>query len=68
MSADLNTVLESATLPEDAVEVARIGEAWGVRGWFRIIPYSSLPEAPWSSSPNAAIRLPGPRFAGNTAP
>ena len=45
MSADLNTVLESATLPEDAVEVARIGEAWGVRGWFRIIPYSSLPEA-----------------------
>ena len=49
MSADLNSILEPATLPEDAVEVARIGEAWGVRGWFRIIPYSSLPEALFSA-------------------
>lgn len=49
MSTDLNTLLESASLPQDAVEVARIGEAWGVRGWFRIIPYNSLPEALFSS-------------------
>ncbi|WP_353233594.1 ribosome maturation factor RimM [Diaphorobacter ruginosibacter] len=37
--------LQSATLPSDAVEVGRIGEAWGIKGWFKIIPYSADPEA-----------------------
>lgn len=44
MSAEL-PVLSSATLPADAVEVGRIGEAWGIKGWFKIVPYSSEPEA-----------------------
>ncbi len=42
---DLNTLLPHATLPADAVEVARVGQAWGVRGWFHIIPYSPDAEA-----------------------
>ena len=37
--------LESAVLPDDAVEVARIGEAWGVKGWFKVLTYSASPEA-----------------------
>jgi len=37
--------LEPATLPDDAVEVARVGEAWGVKGWFKVLPYSASPEA-----------------------
>ena len=44
MPADL-PVLQSATLPTDAVEVGRIGEAWGIKGWFKIVPYSANPEA-----------------------
>ena len=44
MPADL-PVLQSATLPDDAVEVGRIGEAWGIKGWFKIVPYSANPEA-----------------------
>ena len=44
MPADL-PVLQSATLPSDAVEVGRIGEAWGIKGWFKIVPYSANPEA-----------------------
>jgi 16S rRNA processing protein RimM len=35
--------------PQDAVEVARIGEAWGVKGWFRVIPFASDPQAIFSS-------------------
>jgi 16S rRNA processing protein RimM len=35
--------------PEDAVEVARIGEAWGVKGWFRVIPFATDPQAIFSS-------------------
>ncbi|MDR2332649.1 MAG: ribosome maturation factor RimM [Burkholderiaceae bacterium] len=44
MPAEL-PVLQSATLPPDAVEVGRIGEAWGIKGWFKIVPYSADPEA-----------------------
>lgn len=37
--------LESAALPEDAVEVGRIADAWGVKGWFKVIAYNAAPEA-----------------------
>ena len=38
-------ILEAAELPPDAVEVGRIADAWGVKGWFKVLPYSSAPEA-----------------------
>jgi 16S rRNA processing protein RimM len=41
--------LDAATLPEDAIEVGRIADAWGVKGWFKVIPYSNNPEALFSS-------------------
>ncbi len=40
--------LEPANLPDDAVEVGRILDAWGVKGWFKIQPYSASPEALFS--------------------
>jgi len=42
-------MLESADLPPDAVEVGRITDAWGVKGWFKVLPYSSAPEALFAS-------------------
>ncbi len=41
--------LESAELPADAVEIGRIAEAWGIKGWFKVLPYSADPEALFSS-------------------
>jgi 16S rRNA processing protein RimM len=41
--------LEAAELPQDAVEVGRIADAWGVKGWFKVIPHSASPEALFSS-------------------
>ena len=41
--------LEPADLPADAVEVARIHDAWGVKGWFKVLPHSASPEALFSS-------------------
>ena len=41
--------LESAELPADAVEVGRIADAWGIKGWFKVLPYSASPEALFSS-------------------
>ena len=41
--------LEAAELPADAIEVGRISDAWGIKGWFKVIPYSNDPQALFSS-------------------
>ena len=41
--------LEAAELPADAIEVGRIADAWGIKGWFKVLPYSAAPEALFSS-------------------
>jgi len=41
--------LESAELPADAIEVGRIVDAWGIKGWFKVQAYSASPEALFSS-------------------
>lgn len=41
--------LEAAELPADAIEVGRILDAWGVKGWFKVLPHSASPEALFSS-------------------
>jgi len=41
--------LEAADLPSDAIEVGRINDAWGIQGWFKVLPYSADPEALFSS-------------------
>ena len=47
--AGLPAGLEAALLPADAIEVGRIADAWGVKGWFKVIPHSASPEALFSS-------------------
>lgn len=37
--------LEPADLPADAIEVGRVSDAWGIKGWFKVLPYSAEPEA-----------------------
>lgn len=61
--------------PEDAVEVARIGEAWGIQGGFKVQPFSGDPQAlfctkrwflrPAEVQPGAAVR---PGAAASAAP
>ena len=41
--------LEATDLPADSIEVGRIADAWGVKGWFKVVPYSPEPEALFSS-------------------
>ena len=41
--------LDAAELPADAIEVGRVADAWGIKGWFRILPHSATPEALFSS-------------------
>ncbi|MBS0468582.1 MAG: ribosome maturation factor RimM [Proteobacteria bacterium] len=42
-------ILQAAELPQDAVEIGRITDAWGVKGWFKVLSYSSAPEALFAS-------------------
>lgn len=37
--------LQASSLPGDAIEVGRILDAWGVKGWIKILPYNKAPEA-----------------------
>jgi 16S rRNA processing protein RimM len=41
--------LDAAELPADAIEVGRILDAWGIKGWFKVLPYSADPEALFTS-------------------
>ncbi len=61
---------EEAVLPEDAVELARVLGAWGVRGGIKVKPFSAQPEAllaarRWWLSPvpaaGGSTRAPGER-------
>ena len=40
---------ESADMPADAVEVGRVVDAWGIKGWIKVQPYSAEPQALFSS-------------------
>jgi 16S rRNA processing protein RimM len=48
-STAMLTPLETAELPADAIEVGRIADAWGIKGWFKVLPHSASPEALFSS-------------------
>ncbi|SFM07806.1 ribosome maturation factor RimM [Variovorax sp. OV329] len=57
--------LEAAELPADAIEVGRIADAWGIKGWFKVLPHSAQPEALFSSK-RWFLKPPG-AVAGATA-
>lgn len=48
-AASLPADLEPADLPADAIEVGRILDAWGVKGWFKVLPHSADPQALFST-------------------
>jgi 16S rRNA processing protein RimM len=54
----------SDTLPDDAVEVARIIGAYGVKGWIRVQPFADDPQALFSSKRWYLKPPDGPRPAG----
>lgn len=48
-AASLPPDIEPADLPADAIEVGRIADAWGIKGWFKVLPHSADPQALFSS-------------------
>lgn len=49
-AATLPAAIEPAELPADAIEVGRIADAWGIKGWFKVLPHSADPQALFSST------------------
>ena len=37
--------LKASALPDDSVEVGRVLDAWGIKGWLKILPHSTDPKA-----------------------
>lgn len=65
--------LVASTLPADALEVGRILDAWGVKGWVKILPHSTDPEALFSAKlwflqvPDAKFRPGFALFSGTVS-
>ena len=49
MAAASDPSASDAEFPADAIEVARVLDAWGVKGWIRVQPYAKDPQALFSS-------------------
>jgi 16S rRNA processing protein RimM len=49
MNAAVPGFTDEPAWPEDAIEVARIAGSWGVKGWFKVVPFAADPQAIFSS-------------------
>lgn len=65
--------LHTAAMPEDAIEVGRILDAWGVKGWVKVLPHSTEPEALFAAkdwflqTPEARFRPGFSAFSGTVS-
>jgi 16S rRNA processing protein RimM len=68
-----SSILTPSSLPDDAIEVGRILDAWGVKGWVKILPHSTDPEALFSAkiwylqAPDAKFRPGFSLFSGTVS-
>lgn len=53
--------------PADAVEVARVIDAWGVKGWIKLQPFATDPQALFSSR-RWHVKLPAHAISGPAIP
>ena len=66
----MSSGLTPSALPDDAIEVGRILDAWGVKGWLKVLPHSTHPEALFSAkswflqAPDAKFRPGFNAFSG----
>lgn len=58
----MSAAFEPSALPTDAVELGRVQDAWGIKGWVRIQPHSADTEALFSSD-RWFLQPPEARFA-----
>lgn len=62
MSHPASGAFKASPLPDDAVELGRIQDAWGIKGWVRILPHSADTSALIASS-SWFLQPPEARFA-----
>lgn len=62
---------ETAAWPDDAVEVGRVVDAWGIKGWIKVLPFAKDPQALFSSkrwylkAPESRLGQPRPASTSN---
>nr|WP_066268572.1 ribosome maturation factor RimM [Hydrogenophaga palleronii] len=62
MNNPASGAFKASSLPDDAVELGRIQDAWGIKGWVRILPHSADTSALLASS-QWFLQPPEARFA-----
>ena len=61
MATEFSPGLLQAALPHDAIEVGRILDAWGVKGWVKVLPHSAEPQALFAAK-DWFLQAPDARF------
>lgn len=62
---------EGLAWPDDAVEVGRIVDAWGIKGWIKVLPFAKDPQALFSTTrwflkaPESRLGQPKPPVSTN---
>ncbi len=72
-SVGVTPAAEVVGWPDDAVEVGRIVDAWGLKGWLKVQPFASDPQALfstrlWYLKPSDKVGVVRPVFAPGTFP
>ncbi len=62
MTSPASGAFQASSLPDDAIELGRIQDAWGIKGWVRILPHSADTEALLTAS-HWFLQPPEARFA-----
>ncbi|MGE0100511.1 MAG: ribosome maturation factor RimM [Hydrogenophaga sp.] len=62
MTSPASGAFQASSLPDDAIELGRIQDAWGIKGWVRILLHSADTEALLASS-RWFLQPPEARFA-----
>lgn len=62
MSPPTPGAFKASSLPVDAIELGRFQEAWGLKGWLHVLPYSADTEALFAST-EWFLQPPEARFA-----
>jgi len=74
-AAPVPTGMSDPAWPDDAVEVGRVLDAWGVKGWIKVQPFAADPQALFSSrrwflkppQPQQGVKLPASAGAVHAA-
>jgi 16S rRNA processing protein RimM len=58
----MSLILKPAELPDDAIELGRITDAWGIKGWMKVHAHNTAQPAALMAAPTWFLQVPTPPY------